>query len=616
MGKTQIALQFAYLIKNDKESDHVDNVIWMSALSIAIFESECSKMITQFGIEFLPGETSKDTFKRFLSSQEAGKWLLIIDNAEDIETLLGSAKTSEGIAQFIPDCEHGYTLFLTRSRDVAAIVAQDNIIEVSQMAVQDAKAFLQTILKEKIDMQDKSLTERLLQDLDYMPLAIVQLATSMNGTKVSVSEWSSLLESTRKHRDESYEYSAPLSISTVINRSFDIMNAENEEAAELLTFMALLEPEAIPRALLLETKSEESTTRAIETLCDYAILRTHKDGEMFYLHRLVRFEAQRWGKKHGIEIKMRQQAFVHIANVLKSANSDGSAACRDFMPHALRLLTNTEGVKTEAISNLGYWIGRCLRIGGRIRQAVGILESVVEIQSATLDREDAARLSSQHELASAYLSNGQIEEAIELLENVIAIRRVLAENDNSRLASQHVLAVAYRKKGLIKEAVELLEHVVAAAQAGLAENDPFRMKLQLELASTYQSGGQIRKAIELLEHTVAAREYMQPETHPDRLATQYNLGQAYRSNGQVKEAIELLSHVVLVQADTLTEAHPDRLAGQYELAMAFQANGQSKEAIGLLEQVVAIQAETLPEDHPDRWKSANSLQKIYTKLEP
>ncbi|KAF5701635.1 ankyrin protein 3 [Fusarium globosum] len=616
MGKTQIALQFAYLIKNDKESDHVDNVIWMSALSIAIFESECSKMITQFGIEFLPGETAKDTFKRFLCSQEAGKWLLIIDNVDDMDTLCGSMKAPEGIAQFIPDREHGYILFLTRSRQVATSVAPNNIVEVSELDGHDAEALLQTILKEKIEMQDKSLIEKLLQDLAYNPLAIAQLAAYMNVNEISVSEGLSLLESSHEIRDEILGDDVKLSVIALFNRSFDAINAVNKAAAELLTFMALLGPDAIPRALLLQTESEESTTRAIETLHNYCLLQKVKDGETFHMHRLLRSAAQRWGKQHGFEIRMRQKAFVHIANVLKSANSDSSAACRDYMPHALTLLTNTEGVKTEAISNLGYWIGRCLRIGGRIRQAVGILESVVEIQSATLDREDAARLSSQHELASAYLSNGQIEEAIELLENVIAIRRILAENDNSRLASQHVLAVAYRKKGLIKEAVELLEHVVAAAQAGLAENDPFRMKSQLELASTYQSGGQIKKAIELLEHTVAAREYMQPETHPDRLATQYNLGQAYRSNGQVKEAIELLSHVVLVQADTLTEAHPDRLAGQYELAMAFQANGQSKEAIGLLEQVVAIQAETLPEDHPDRWKSANSLQEIYTKLEP
>ena len=50
------------------------------------------------------------------------------------------------------------------------------------------------------------------------------------------------------------------------------------------------------------------------------------------------------------------------------------------------------------------------------------------------------RLASQHALAGAYQADGQIKEAVKLLEQVVAIReKVLKEDHPSRLASQRTL---------------------------------------------------------------------------------------------------------------------------------------------------------------------------------
>ncbi|KAF8861565.1 hypothetical protein BDZ45DRAFT_586608, partial [Acephala macrosclerotiorum] len=68
-----------------------------------------------------------------------------------------------------------------------------------------------------------------------------------------------------------------------------------------------------------------------------------------------------------------------------------------------------------------------------------------------------AILLSQHELASAYEANGQILEAIKLLEHVVKIEETtLAETHSNRLASQHELASAYKANGQISEAMKLL----------------------------------------------------------------------------------------------------------------------------------------------------------------
>lgn len=56
------------------------------------------------------------------------------------------------------------------------------------------------------------------------------------------------------------------------------------------------------------------------------------------------------------------------------------------------------------------------------------------------DEEHPSRLASQHELARAYQSNGQITQAMQLLEHVVAVQeRTLDEEHPHRLESQRAL---------------------------------------------------------------------------------------------------------------------------------------------------------------------------------
>ncbi|KAM5442400.1 hypothetical protein MferCBS31731_002278 [Microsporum ferrugineum] len=154
-------------------------------------------------------------------------------------------------------------------------------------------------------------------------------------------------------------------------------------------------------------------------------------------------------------------------------------------------------------------------------------------------------------------------------------------------ASQHELAEAYQANGQVKEAVRLLEHIVKVHETTLAEDHPSRLASQRELAEAYQANGQVKEAMRLLEHIVKVYETTLAEDHPSRLASQHKLAEAYQANGQVKEAVRLLEHIVKVYETILAKDYPSRLASQRELAEAYQANGQIKEAVQLLEHVGA-----------------------------
>ncbi|KAM5528212.1 phosphorylase superfamily protein [Fusarium oxysporum f. sp. phaseoli] len=624
-GKTQIALQLAHLAKNDSQSHQRYSVIWMPALSMASFEQACTRMIKAFGIEHADNEDPKETFKDFLSSEEAGKWFLITDNADDMKTLYGTAQELGGIADYIPDCEQGYILFTTRSREIAVAVAQTNILELREMDNKDARALLQSSLIQKEQMQDTVLVDKLLHELAYLPLAISQASAYMTINKISIKKYLWLLQNTNQDmvellsvgfRDGTHYDAAQGAVVTTWIVSFKQIRALHEEAATLLSFAACLEPKAIPRTLLPRLGTEQSMTRAIGTLCGYSFLSQREDGDMFDMHSLVHLATRRWNEDEGREEGIQQLALARIAEAFPTDDWENREVWRQHLPHALRLLTSLDSDGSEDACKLGYWVGRCLHVDGKARQAVGILGHVVAVEETTLAEDHPDRLASQHVLAMAYQANGQIKEAVKLLEHVVAVEETtLAEDHPSRLASQHELATAYRANGQIKEAVKLLEHVVAVEETTLAEDHPSRLASQHELATAYRANGQIKEAVQLLEHVVAVRKTTLAEDHPSRLASQHELATAYRANGRIKEAVQLLEHVVAVRKTTLAEDHPSRLASQHELATAYQANGQIAEAVKLLEHVVARNREIMLPSHPSRLVSEQNLEYCYEILD-
>jgi hypothetical protein len=59
--------------------------------------------------------------------------------------------------------------------------------------------------------------------------------------------------------------------------------------------------------------------------------------------------------------------------------------------------------------------------GWRTKERLKALQQVVAIQEKTLAEDHPDRLASQHALAGAYESNGQVKEAVQMLEQVVAI---------------------------------------------------------------------------------------------------------------------------------------------------------------------------------------------------
>ncbi|OCK87193.1 kinesin light chain [Cenococcum geophilum 1.58] len=620
IGKTQVALKFAYSVKDSRPEY---SIFWVPALSLESFEQACGEIARTLRIPLAAGdkEDVKELVRQYLSAKRAGKWLLVVDNADDMEIVFGAGR-SKGVADYLPEKEDSLIVFTTRHQEVAVSLTGSDVVELEKMDGKEAVDFLEKSLIRKDLLRDDAITTKLLVELDYLPLAIAQAAAYINTNKTSISEYLRLLGSTeqdiisimsKEFRDSTRYKNTASAVATTWMVSFGQIRKYDAVAADLLAYICCIEWKAIPRSILPIVQPEARMMGAIGTLCAYQFVVKRENEDTYDVHRLVHLATRIWVDQRGSMAETREMAVVHLTQVFPSDDYANRELWREYLPHAIRLCNDKEQEGLEVRYELCLKVGQCLWVDGRVREAVAWLEESYYWRKSHLAEDSPGRLLSQHELAAAYHADGQVRKAVELLEHVVAIRKeMLVEEHPDRLASQHELAVVYQADGQVRKAVELLEHVVAIRKEVLVQEHPSRLASQHVLAMAYQADGQVRKAVELLEHVVAVRKEVFVEEHPSRLASQHHvLASAYQADGQVRKAVEMLEHVVAVEEKVLVEEHPDRLTSQHVLAMAYQADGQVRKAVELLSRVVAVRKKALVEEHPDRLASQYVLAMAY-----
>jgi hypothetical protein len=80
-----------------------------------------------------------------LSKGSAGQWVLVFDNADDID-MWKSKQGSGRLIDYLPRSIQGSIVFTTRNRKIAVKLAHQNIVEVLEMDENVATQLLQKFL--------------------------------------------------------------------------------------------------------------------------------------------------------------------------------------------------------------------------------------------------------------------------------------------------------------------------------------------------------------------------------------------------------------------------------------------------------------------------------------
>lgn len=195
-GKSALALELAYRAFADQARRLV---FWVPAISQESFELAYRDIGTQLRIPGIDDANAdvKQLVRDALNSGNLGHWLMIVDNADDSEVLLGvSNKTTKlvRLIDYIPLSIGGSVFFTTRSRKAATDLTSNNVLELNDMDKFKARQLFVHRINNRALLSDETAVDALLEILTGLPLAIVQAATFINQNEISVSEYASLLQ--------------------------------------------------------------------------------------------------------------------------------------------------------------------------------------------------------------------------------------------------------------------------------------------------------------------------------------------------------------------------------------------------------------------------------------
>ncbi|GAP82647.2 putative kinesin light chain 1 [Rosellinia necatrix] len=631
IGKTQLALQLAYWVK---ETQHNCSVFWVPAQSHETFEQAYTEIARRLDLDSNGNDSDvKVSVQRYLESERSGNWLLIVDNADDIGVVFhngNNGNNPHGIYRYLPQSDQGLVLYTTRSRKVAVSVAQDELVDLEQLTSHEAVSLYEMLQPRSIPANREEV-EELLEKLCYLPLAIVNAAAYINSNRLPIRKYLDLLKGTEKDlvkmitqefEDITRYQGAQNAIATTWIVSFEQIAKSDPSAARFLTFISCIEPKGIPQSLLPDIGGNSDRENAIGTLCQYSFLVRRGDSDIFDMHALVHTATQIWIKNHDDPSNVMADVLENLEVVFPSNDPENQERWRECLPHALRALEISRGNQSQKRLSLLFRVGKCLYSDRRFKDAIPVFEEVQRCFGPTTENNYSEsngkerkfisrmlyklffgqvtdtpqttyvnklnRLECQHALACAYMEDGQVPRAIEILEHAVAIgKQTPREQDYSLLASLHALACAYMGDGKVPQAIEILEHVVAIGKQMLHEQDHSLLASQHALARAYLEDGQVPRAIEILEHVVAIGKQTLREQDYGRLASQHELARAYMGDRQIPRAIEILEHVVAIKKQTFREQDHSLLASQHELAHAYMEDGQVPRAIEITDHVLS-----------------------------
>jgi tetratricopeptide (TPR) repeat protein len=599
------------------------SIFWIPASDIESLRQAYTHIAQRLNIPGWDNERAdvKNLVQLHLSKESTGQWLLVFDNADEARLETVGSSQAVSLIECLPSSEQGAIVFTTNDRKTAVILASQNIVELPEIEQDIAQRMLKMCLINPAN--ERGEVDLLVQELAYLPLAIVQAAAYINVNKITLKDYLSLLAEKKEEivgriseelDDEWQHRSIGNPIATTWLISFEQIRSRDVLATDFLIFMACIDRKDVPLALL-PTAPPREEMDAVGTLDAYSLITKRTAESALDLHRLVHLAIRNWLQKQGLLSQRTQVAITRLLEVFPDDNHGNRSKWRRLLPHAkYALLFGRTGQESEARANLVQKCAMTLYSDGRFIEAEAYFHEAVQNLRRVLGEEHPYTLTSMANLALTYSNQGRWKEAEELKVRVMETSlRVLGKEHPYTLTSMANLASTYRNQGRWKEAEELEVRVIETSLRVLGEEHPDTLVSMGNLASTYRNQGRWKEAEELEVRVMETSLRVLGEDHPSTLTSMGNLASTYWNQGRWKEAEELEVRAMETKKKVLGEDHPDTLTSMGNLASTYRNQGRWKEAEELIVECLRLMKLTLGNSHPDTLVCSETVNKWTVK---
>ncbi|KAJ3573297.1 hypothetical protein NPX13_g4754 [Xylaria arbuscula] len=655
VGKSQAVIEYAYRMRDNRPQTWV---FWVHASTAARVEEAYRGIADRLD---LPGRHDPNAnvcqlVSNWLCDERNGRWVLILDNADNIETFFPQQKphdTSSPLGNYLPQSPNGSIVVTSRNKDAAVRIVGDlrNVMQVRAMGKSQALQLFRNRLHTASNEDEMA---ELLDALDYIPLAITQAAAYINRrprmTVLSyLDEFRGSAQQKRKllHRDSGdlrRDGSASNSVKTTWRVSFESMRKERPSAADVLSLMGFFYPQGIPEWMLRKyyktlSNNEEDTDGEFDDDMDLlqalSFVTTAVDEYIYQIHALVQFCTRDWLCSRCEEEVWRRRFLNLMATEFPTGEFQNRTKCQQLLPHLETLfeqeLPGDEAAKewAQLLTNVAWYLWR----EGQYNTAQDAAVKAFKIKERIFRFYDTSTLTTATVLASVLRGQGKYNEAEEMNRRTAeGYEKVLGKQHPHTLTSVNNLALVLRDQGKYKEAGIIQRRALEGRKKELGVQHPDTLASMSNLALVLRDEGKYDEAETLNRQALEGREKLLGKRHPHTLTTASNLALVLYEQGKYGESETTNRQVLEGREAELGQQHPytqmsrSNLAlvlqgqGKYgeaeimnrrvlgaNLASVLQDQGKYNEAEQLNRQVLEERERVLGEQHPDTLTSLSSL---------
>ncbi|KAH7010456.1 hypothetical protein EDB80DRAFT_642967 [Ilyonectria destructans] len=615
IGKTQVAIEAAYRVRDE----HPDcSVFWVPAVNSISFENAYRDIGQKLKVQGI--EEDKADVKALVKTaldRKMGSWLLIIDNADDMELLFGE----NGLSDYLPFNPTGSILFTTRNHEVTGglDVSADDIILLAETNRSESMEMLQRSLKED-QTRDAVSTSSLLDFLTDLPLAIKQASAYMAKTGISTAQYLEYIQSSDKHliellskdfNDRGRHRSTQNPVATTWLVSFQHISRDNPLAAQYLGFMSCLSEKEIPKSMLPPGNGELEIYEAIGTLKAHAFITERASNESYDIHRLVGLTMRNWIAEKG-ELK------AHIISVTQRLDEifphpehENKSLWVQYLPHALQVLgiRDADNSTDEAdILSLIVNIAQCQSILGKYKESEAMHRRALNLSTGALGATHPDTLASMSNLAIVLHSQGKFEAAEGMHRRALDLHtEILGATHPNTVTSMNGLARLLDTQGKYEEAEAMQRRAFDLNMDILGTAHPNTLVSMSNLAHILGSQGKYEEAEAMYQQALDLSADLLGAMHPGTLIMMNSLAIMLHRQGKCKEADTIYRRALDLSTDALGAINPETLTMMNNLAIMLHQQGKCKEAEAIFRRALDLSTDVLGATHPETLIMMNNL---------
>ncbi|KAF2473618.1 TPR-like protein [Lindgomyces ingoldianus] len=635
VGKSQLAIEYSYQVR---EKSPATWVFWVHASTRARFEEGYQKIAERARLpswDHPDGDILK-LVHSWLCDEANGRWVMIIDNADDLGVFPRSSQRSKSnkddsknatasLLEFLPQSTNGSILITSRSREVAFRLTGSyaDIIRVQPMDQAHALALLRNKLEERFEQDDAA---ALVEALDYMPLAITQAAAyiSRRAPRATMSRYLQDLRKGDQERgkllemdidDSRRDGAASNSIIATWQISFEHIRTAKPSAARLLSLMSLFDRQGIPESLVSGRYQEDNNASPdfeddLNTLTSFSLVATDVDGHQFEMHRLVQFSTRKWLELQGGMEGWREKYVKLMDDSYPVGRYENWKVCQALFPHAQA----TVACRPASNGALETWASVLFKAAwyaddmGNYDVAQEMGRSALEARETALGANHLDTLSSVSNLGLVLEKQGKYEEAEAMHRRALeGYEKELGRDHSHTLTSVSNLGLVLESQGKYGEAEAMHRRDLEGSEKVLGRDHPDTLTSASNLGLVLERQGKYKEAEAMHRRDLEGSKKVLGRDHPDTLTSISNLGLVLEKQGKYEEAEAMHRRALEAREKVLGRDHPGTLISISNLGLVLEGQGKYEEAKAMHRRDLEGSEKVLGRDHPDTLTSVSNL---------